>query len=196
MQKSGFLTSRLICHMSGLEAVSVFLSKTEIDEETAHEVISGVMSSCVGSTRNTVTDMGKEILMLCIESGHQKIVTESLVQGLRDKSVRRVTECVVSLKEAIRDFGTDVIEVTPIIPCIPDLVRHTSAAVREEALQFIVEIYQWKGLDVINVFLEDLPDIQRTRISETLDNVNREKSSPVRFLRSHHDYRTKKPKLD
>ena len=186
----------VICHAKGLEAVSVFLSKADVNDKTACEVIKRVTSSCLGTMKNTVVELGKEILMLCIESGHQEIVVDYLVVGLQGKNVKAVIACIVCLKEAIRDFGNEVIKLTPISQCIPSLMKHTNADVREEAVQLILEMYRWTGPDAIQVMLENLSHIQKTRISETLGSVNREKVSPVRFLRSRHDYRTKRPKLD
>lgn len=45
----------------------------------------------------------------------------------------------------LRDFGTKVIQVKPLLKVLPKLLEDRDKGVREETKQLVIELYRWIG---------------------------------------------------
>ena len=52
---------------------------------------------------------------------------------------------MIALRMALRDFGTKIIQVKPVVKQIQRLLEDRDKTVREEGKQLVVEIYRWIG---------------------------------------------------
>lgn len=81
------------------------------------------------------------------------------MNGLSNKQPKIVAACTLVIKEAVRDFGSKVINMKPIVKTIPKLLEHSDKTVREEAKQLAVEVFRWIG-PAIKPSLQNIKPVQ------------------------------------
>ena len=68
---------------------------------------------------------------------------EELLKGFTNKQPKIVAACCQLVRAAVRDFGSKVIALKPVVKTFPKLLEHSDKAVREEAKSLAVELYRW-----------------------------------------------------
>ena len=73
------------------------------------------------------------------------LLQEELLKGFTNKQPKIVTACCRLIREALRDFGSKVIQLKPVVRSFGKLLEHSDKNVREEAKLLAVELYRWIG---------------------------------------------------
>ena len=66
------------------------------------DVISGVVSKCLGAPKAKTRELGIDILLMYVEVEKQDIVLEELVKGLDQKNPKAVVGCILALNSIVR----------------------------------------------------------------------------------------------
>ncbi|ESO04897.1 hypothetical protein HELRODRAFT_78594 [Helobdella robusta] len=181
--------ANVVAQEKGLEATLVFVENSFHAGKTAGEVCSGIVAKCLNQ-KPKIKDLGIAIMMAYIEAEKQDIVQEELMKGLSNKQPKVVAACVVALREALRDFGTKIIQVKPILKQLQVLLEDRDKVVRDETKQLVVEIYKWIGA-ALKPQLTNLKPVQITELDAEFEKVPPSKPQQLRFLRSQQDLKAK-----
>lgn len=112
---------------------------------TCGEVMSGIVSKCLGAPKVKTKEKAMEIVMMYIEIERQEIVQDELMKGLEAKTPKVVAACIQILRDALHDFGPKVITLKPVVKKLPTLLEDRDKSVRDEAKTLTVEVYRWIG---------------------------------------------------
>ena len=187
--KKFVIDSNAVAQEKGLEATMAFVENAAAVGKTAGEVCSGVINKCLNQRPKT-KDLGMAVLMMYIEIEKQETVQEELLKGLTNKQPKIVATCVVALREALRDFGTKVISVKPLLKQLQTLLEDRDKTVREETKLLVVEIYRWIG-PALKPQLTSLKPVQLTELEAEFESLPPGKPVQTRFLRSQQDLKAK-----
>ncbi|XP_074659801.1 cytoskeleton-associated protein 5-like [Tubulanus polymorphus] len=188
--KKMVVDSNAIAQEKGLEAVATFVENAACAGKTAGEGCSGIVAKCLNSARAKTKEKALEILMLYVEIEKQDIVQEELIKGFSNKTPKIVSGSVLAMREAMRDFGTKIIPVKPLVKLLPGLLEHRDKIVREEGKALVIEIYRWVGA-AIKPQLVNLKPVQLTELEAEFEKLPSEKPIQTRFLRSQQDLKEK-----
>ena len=53
--------------------------------------------------------------------------------------------CLEVMASAVRDFGSKVITLKPVVKSVPKVLEHSDKKVRENAKQLAIDLYRWIG---------------------------------------------------
>lgn len=187
--KKFVVDNNAIAQEKGLEATLAFVENAAFAGKTAGEVCSGVVTKCLNQRAKT-KDLGVAILMAYIEAEKQEIVQEELMKGLTNKQPKIVSVCVTALREALRDFGTKIIGIKPILKQLQVLLEDRDKTVRDETKLLAVEIYRWIG-PALKPQLTNLKPVQITELEAEFEKLPSGKPQQTRFLRSQQDLKAK-----
>ncbi|KAJ8023557.1 Cytoskeleton-associated protein 5 [Holothuria leucospilota] len=184
------LDSNAVAQEKGLDAILAFQENAALAPKTCGEVSSAVVTKCLNSARAKTKEKGKEILMMYIELEKQEQVMEEVMNGLSNKQPKIVAACTLVIKEAVRDFGSKVINVKPIVKAIPKLLEHSDKTVREEAKQLAVEVFRWIG-PAIKPSLQNIKPVQLKELEDEFEKLPKKPPKQARFLKSQQDLKAK-----
>ncbi|XP_062564823.1 protein mini spindles isoform X2 [Armigeres subalbatus] len=167
----------------GLEATLVFVENSGNAGKTVGEVMSGIITKCIGAPRAKTKDLAGQITLMYIEIEKQDIVLEELLKGTEQKNPKIVAACVVSITQALREFGNKVISIKPIVKKLPTLLSDRDKAVRDESKSLTIEIYRWIGA-AFKSQIASLPAVLLAELETEFEKVSGDKAIPTRYLRS------------
>lgn len=78
-----------------------------------------------------------------IEKG--EAVQEELIKGMEQKNPKIVSACINASTTALREFGSKVVALKPLVKKITTLFSDRDKGVRDEARQMVIEMYRWIG---------------------------------------------------
>lgn len=183
LMKKFVVDSNALAQEKGLEAALVFVENCGHAGKTVGEVISGIVTKCLGAPKAKTKDLGIQIALMYIEIERHEQVIEELIKGFDQKNPKIVATCVSTVLLALREFGAKVIGVKPLIKKIPALLTDRDKTVRDESKQLTIEIFRWIG-PVFKTQLQSLPQVALTELEAEFDKVKNEKAVPSRYLRS------------
>jgi cytoskeleton-associated protein 5 len=178
-----------IAQEKGLEATLAYVENAAAAGKAAGEVCAGIIGKCLNQRAKT-RDLGMAILMMYIEAEKQEIVQEELMKGLTNKQPKIVAACVVALRDALRDFGTKIISIKPILKQLQALLEDRDKTVRDETKLLVVEIYRWIG-PALKPQIANLKPVQINELEAEFDKLPTCKPQQTRFLRSQQDLKVK-----
>ncbi|XP_038047612.1 cytoskeleton-associated protein 5-like [Patiria miniata] len=178
--------SNAVAQEKGLDAVLAFLAKAALAPRTCGEVVSAVVLKCLNSPRTKTKEKGSEIIMVYIELEKQEIVTEELIKGFTNKQPKIVAACCRIIREAIRDFGSKVIALKPVVRSFTKLLEHSDKSVREEAKLLAVELYRWIN-NALKPLLSNIKPVQLKELEEEFEKLPNKPPKQTRFLKSQQD---------
>ncbi|XP_021706619.1 protein mini spindles isoform X3 [Aedes aegypti] len=175
--------SNAVAQEKGLEATLVFVENSGNAGKTVGEVMSGIVTKCIGAPKAKTKDLAAQITLMYIEIEKHEIVLEELLKGTEQKNPKIVAACVVSITQALREFGNKVISIKPIVKKLPTLLSDRDKAVRDESKSLTIEIYRWIGA-AFKSQIATLPAVLLTELEAEFEKVSGEKAIPTRYLRS------------
>ncbi|XP_059161081.1 cytoskeleton-associated protein 5-like isoform X1 [Physella acuta] len=181
-----------VAQEKGLEAVYAFVENapTNVCGRTCSDVVSGIVTKCLNASKQKTKDRGIEIIMLYIEAEKPDVVQECLMAGMENKQPKIVVGCVQAVTCALRDFGTKVIQVKPLLKVLPKLLEDRDKGVREETKQLVIELYRWIGA-ALKPQLTHFKPIQVQELEAEFDKLPPGKAQQSRFMRSQQDLKAK-----
>lgn len=175
--------SNAVAQEKGLEATLVFVENSGNAGKTVGEVMSGIITKCIGAPKAKTKDLAAQITLMYIEIEKHEIVLEELLKGTEQKNPKIVAACVVSITQALREFGNKVISIKPIVKKLPALLSDRDKAVRDESKSLTIEIYRWIGA-AFKSQIASLPAVLLTELEAEFEKVSGDKAIPTRYLRS------------
>lgn len=188
--KKFVIDSNAVAQEKGLDAVLAFLECAHIAPRTVGEVTAGVVTKCLNSSRTKTREKGMEILMLYIELEKQEQVLEELLKGLTNKQPKIVAACLEVIASAVRDFGSKIITLKPVVRSVPKVLEHSDKNVREKAKQLAIDLYRWIG-PAIKPSLQNIKPVQLKELEEEFEKLPTKPPKQVRFLKSQQDLKAK-----
>lgn len=181
--KKFVVDSNAVAQEKGLEAALVFVENSGNAGKTVGEVMSGIVSKCIGAPKAKTKDLAVQITLMYVEIEKQEIVLEELLKGTEQKNPKIVTACVAAITQALREFGSKVIAIKPIVKKLPTLLSDRDKSVRDESKALTIEIYRWIGA-AFKSQISALPAVLLTELEAEFDKINNDKAIPSRYLRS------------
>lgn len=181
--KKFVVDSNALAQEKGLEAALVFVENCGHAGKTVGEVISGIVTKCLGAPKAKTKELGIQIALMYIEIEKHEAALEELIKGFDQKNPKITATCISTVYQALRDFGAKVVGIKPIVKKIPALLSDRDKTVRDEAKQLTIEIFRWIG-PVFKTQIQSLPQVMLTELEAEFEKVKNEKPVPTRYLRS------------
>ncbi|XP_074041153.1 protein mini spindles-like isoform X1 [Leptinotarsa decemlineata] len=169
----------------GLEATLAYVENYANAGKTVSEVMSGIVAKCVAAPRTKTKELALQVILMYIEIEKYEAVQEELMKGMDLKNPKIVTACVNACTVALREFGSKIISVKPLLKKISVLLADRDKAVRDETKQMIVEMYRWVGAALRpQLQAASLQPLQITELEAEFSKIEGQKASPTRYIRS------------
>ncbi|XP_029345564.1 protein mini spindles isoform X2 [Acyrthosiphon pisum] len=182
--KKFVIDSNAIAQEKGLEATLVFVKNCATAGRTAGDVMAGLITKCYGAPKSKTKDIAIQITLMFIEIEKQDVVIEELVKGLDHKFPKIVSTCIKAATQAIKEYGSKVLNVKPLLKKLQSILEDRDKSVRDEAKLLAIEIYSWIGPTPVKANLSNLKPLQIQELEEEFEKVIGDKPRPTRFLRS------------
>lgn len=181
--KKFVVDSNALAQEKGLEAALIFVENCGHAGKTVGEVLSGIVTKCLGAPKAKTKDLGMQIALMYVEIEKHEAVIEELIKGFDQKNPKIVATCVSTVLLALREFGAKVVGVKPLVKKIPALLSDRDKTVRDESKQLTVEIFRWIG-PVFKTQIQSLPQVVLTELEAEFEKAKNDKAVPSRYLRS------------
>ncbi|CAH0561277.1 unnamed protein product [Brassicogethes aeneus] len=180
------IDSNVVGQEKGLEATLAYVENYALAGKTAAEVMSGIVAKCIAAPKAKTRELALQVTLMYIEIGKQEVVMEELVKGIEQKNPKIVVACLQAVTTALREFGSKIIRVEPLLLKISTLFADRDKSVRDEAKHMVIEMYQWIG-PMLKVQLGKLHTVQLAELNLEFHKIEQQnaKVSPKRFTRSH-----------
>lgn len=140
--KKMVVDSNAMAQERGLEATLIFVENCGHAGKTVGDVMSGIVQKCVAAPRTKTKELSVQVILMYVEIEKHEAVIEELVKGMEQKNPKVVAACVAATTLALKEFGSKVISVKPLIKKLAPLMSDRDKAVRDEGKQLAVEIYR------------------------------------------------------
>uniref|UniRef100_A0A6B2EE03 Putative microtubule-associated protein n=1 Tax=Phlebotomus kandelakii TaxID=1109342 RepID=A0A6B2EE03_9DIPT len=181
--KKFVVDSNAMAQEKGLEAALVFVENCGFAGRTVGEVMSGIVSKCIGAPKAKTKDLAVQLSLMYIEIEKHEMVMEELIKGMENKNPKIGAACIATTTLALREYGSKVIAVKPIVKKIATLLSDRDKNVRDEAKSLTIEIYRWIGA-ALKTQLTSVADVLMKELDAEFDKMKNEKAEPTRYLRS------------
>lgn len=181
--KKFVIDSNAVAQEKGLEAALVFVENSGNAGKTVGEVMGGIITKCIGAPKAKTKDLAVQITLMYVEIEKHEVVLEELLKGTDQKNPKIVAACVAAVTQALREFGSKVISIKPIVKKLPTLLSDRDKAVRDESKSLTIEIYRWIGA-AFKSQIASLPAVLLAELEAEFEKVSGEKAVPTRYLRS------------
>ncbi|XP_055685524.1 protein mini spindles [Lutzomyia longipalpis] len=181
--KKFVVDSNVMAQEKGLEATLAFVENCGFASRTVGEVMSGIVSKCIGAPKAKTKDLAVQISLMYIEIEKQEMVMEELIKGMENKNPKIGAACIAATTLALREFGSKVIAVKPIVKKIATLLSDRDKNVRDEAKVLTIEIYRWIGA-ALKTQLTSVADVLMKELDGEFEKMKNDKPEPTRYLRS------------
>ncbi|XP_050054425.1 protein mini spindles-like isoform X3 [Aphis gossypii] len=182
--KKFVIDSNAIAQEKGLEATLAFVEKCATAGRAAGDVMTGLITKCYGAPKLKTKDIAIQITLMFIEIEKQDVVIEELVKGLDHKFPKIVSTCIKAATQAIKQYGSKVINIKPLLKKLQLILEDRDKSVRDEAKLLTIEIYSWIGPTPVKACLSNLKPLQIQELENEFEKVSGDKPQPTRFLRS------------
>ncbi|XP_071559595.1 protein mini spindles-like isoform X2 [Temnothorax nylanderi] len=181
--KKFVVDSNAAAQEKGLEATLAFAENAAIAGKIVIEVMNGIVSKCIAAPKAKTKELAVQITLMYIEIEKHEAVQEELLKGTEAKNPKIVSACIATLTLALKEFGSKVINLKPLIKKIASFLEDRDKTVREEGKVMVVEMYRWVG-DRLKQQLNTLKPVHITELEAEFSNLADEKVVPTRYLRS------------
>ncbi|XP_017785300.1 PREDICTED: cytoskeleton-associated protein 5 [Nicrophorus vespilloides] len=174
----------------GLEATLAFVENYVHAGKTVGEVMSGIVAKCIAAPKTKTRELALQVTLMYIEIEKQDNVVEELIKGMELKNPKIVAACLNAATTGLREFGSKVIGVKPLVKKIPVLFADRDKNVRDEARFMVVEMYRWIG----GAFRSQLTNLQPVQVAELeaeFSKVEGQKAVPTRYIKSQQEKQAK-----
>ncbi|ESO97492.1 hypothetical protein LOTGIDRAFT_228176 [Lottia gigantea] len=184
------IDSNAVAQEKALDAVLLFVTNSHTAGRSCADVMNGIVTKCLNASKQKTKDKAMETIMMYVEIEKQEAVQEALMAGLENKQPKIVVGCITALRIALRDFGTKIITVKPIIKVLPKLLEDRDKSVREETKLLCIELYRWIGA-ALKPQMTHFKPVQVQELETEFEKLPSEKAKQARFLRSQQDLKAK-----
>ncbi|XP_071559600.1 protein mini spindles-like isoform X2 [Temnothorax nylanderi] len=167
----------------GLEATLAFVENAAIAGKIVNEVMNGIVSKCIVAPKAKMKELAVQITLMYIEIEKHEAVQQELLKGTEAKNPKKKSACIATLTLALKEFGSEVINLEPLIKKIASFLEDRNKTVREEGKAMVVEMYRWVG-DRLMQQLNTLKPVHITELEAEFNNLADEEVVPTRYLRS------------
>ncbi|XP_049825977.1 protein mini spindles isoform X2 [Aethina tumida] len=167
----------------GLEATLAYVENYALAGKTVSEVMSGIVTKCIAAPKTKTRDLALQVTLMYVEIEKHEAVVEELTKGMEQKNPKIVAACINACTVALREFGSKIINVKPLIKKISTLFADRDKSVRDEARQMVIEIYRWIG-PALKPQLTNLQPVQLTELEAEFTKIDGQKAVPTRYIRS------------
>ncbi|XP_055907668.1 protein mini spindles isoform X2 [Eupeodes corollae] len=181
--KKMVVDSNVVAQEKGLEAALIFVENCGHAGKTVGDVMSGIVQKCIAAPKAKTKELSGQIALMYIEIEKHEAALEELIKGMDHKNPKIVSACVAIVTNALRDFGSKVIGVKPLIKKLAPLMSDRDKTVREEGKQLAIEIYRWIGA-AMKAQIASLPQVTITELENEFEKLKGEKPEPTRYLKS------------
>lgn len=181
--KKFVIDSNAAAQEKGLEAVLAFVENSAVAGKTVGEVMNGVVSKCIAAPKAKTKELAVQVTLMYIEIEKMDAVQEELLKGMEHKNPKIVAACVQATTLALKEFGTKVINIKPLLKKAPVLLEDRDKAVRDEGKALVVEMYRWIGA-ALQPQLKDLKPLHISELEGEFEKVRGERAIPTRYIRS------------
>ncbi|CAO3702051.1 unnamed protein product [Rhizopus stolonifer] len=180
--KNMVIDSNVVAQEAALTAVLEYIRHSTVSN-TLETIIPSLVEKCFGAAKVGTKQKATDIVLLYTELGQTDKVIGFLLSGTSAKQPKVVVQTVITLKEIVRQFGTNHIDPKPLLRLLPKLFGHVDKNVRSETFNLTIELYQWLG-DAIKSSLDGLKPIQQKELEDAFQKSIR-KTVPGRLIRAH-----------
>ncbi|XP_068082829.1 protein mini spindles [Anabrus simplex] len=181
--KKFVVDSNAAAQEKGLEAVLAFVENYAHAGKTVGEVMSGIVSKCIAAPKAKTKEMAVQITLMYIEIEKYEAVEDELLKGMDHKNPKTVAACVAAMTLALREFGSKVINIKPLLKKISPLLEDRDKTVRDETKALVIEMYRWVGV-ALKPQLSSLKPVQVTELEAEFEKVKGDRVAPTRYLKS------------
>lgn len=143
--KKFVIDSNAMGQEKGLEATLAYVENYAHAGKTVSEVMSGVVTKCIAAPKTKTRELALQLTLMYIEIEKQEAVQEELLKGMESKNPKIVSACVNASTVSLREYGSKIVSVKPLLKKISALLADRDKTVRDESKQMIVEMYRWIG---------------------------------------------------
>lgn len=183
--KKFVVDSNAMCQEKGLEAALAFVENYANAGKTVSDVMSGVVLKCIAAPRTKTRELALQLTLMYIEIEKCDAVVEELVKGMEQKNPKIVSGCVQACTEALREFGSKIVNVKQLVKKLGPLFADRDKGVRDEAKQLVVEMHKWMG-PALKTQLGGLQPVQIAELETEFAKLEG-KVRPTRYIRSQQD---------
>nr|CAD7571841.1 unnamed protein product [Timema californicum] len=180
--KKFVIDSNAVAQEKGLEAVLAYVENYALAGKTVGEVMSGIVAKCIAAPKTKTKELAVQITLMYVEIEKQELVQEELIKGMEHKNPRIVSACISAITQALREFGSKVINIKPLVKKMPKLLEDRDKGVRDEAKAMVVQMFRWIG-PALRPQLSALKPVQVTELEAEFEKVSG-KVTPTRYLKS------------
>uniref|UniRef100_A0A2S2Q544 Cytoskeleton-associated protein 5 n=1 Tax=Sipha flava TaxID=143950 RepID=A0A2S2Q544_9HEMI len=189
--KKFVIDSNAVAQEKGLEATLVFVENSATAGRTAGDIMTGLITKCYGAPKAKTKDIAIQITLMLIEIEKQDIVIEELIKGMDHKFPKIVSTCIKAATQSIKEFGSKVLNIKPLLKKLQPILEDRDKSVRDEAKLLAIEIYSWIGSTPVKANLANLKPLQIQELEAEFEKLSGEKPRPSRFLRSQQEQAAK-----
>ncbi|XP_069761542.1 cytoskeleton-associated protein 5 isoform X3 [Narcine bancroftii] len=182
--------SNAVAQLKGLEAALIYVKNAHVAGKTCGEVVSGVVNKVFNQPKARAKELGGEMCLMYIEIEKTEPVQEELLKGLDNKNPKIVVACIETIRKALCEFGSKIVQLKPIVKVLPKLFESREKAVRDEAKLLAVEVYKWIR-DALRPPLQNINSVQLKELEEEWVKLPTTAPKQTRFLRSQQDLKSK-----
>lgn len=143
--KKFVVDTNAVSQEKGLEATLAYLENYAHAGKTVGEVMSGIVAKCLAAPKTRTKELAIQITLMYIEIEKGELVQEELIKGMEQKNPKIVAACVNVTTIALKEFGSKIISIKPLLKKISSLISDRDKGVRDETKLMIVEMYRWIG---------------------------------------------------
>lgn len=143
--KKFVIDSNAMGQEKGLEATLAYVENYAFAGKTVSEVMSGVVAKCIAAPKARTRELALQVTLMYIEIEKFEAVQEELIKGMEQKNPKIVTACINACTVALKEFGSKIISVKPLLKKISTLFSDRDKGVRDEARHMVIEMYRWIG---------------------------------------------------
>ncbi|EPQ58151.1 microtubule associated protein, partial [Gloeophyllum trabeum ATCC 11539] len=167
--------SNAVAQEKGVECVVALVKYSgETSAKTREVVVPALVDKCFGSARAGTKNQAVELVLqyIEVENGGAGVVGD-ILPGLGAKQPKVVAGTVVAIKEAVRNFGIQVVPPPPVLKSLPKIFAHTDKTVRAEGTNLAHTLYQYLG-PAIEPWLADLKPVQVKELKEAFEAMEKD----------------------
>lgn len=143
--KKFVVDSNAVGQEKGLEATLAYIENYAHAGKTVGEVMSGIVTKCIAAPKTRTKELAIQVTLMYIEIEKGEVVQEELIKGMEQKNPKIIAACVNALTIALKEFGSKIVSVKPLLKKIGALLSDRDKSVRDETKLLIVEMYKWVG---------------------------------------------------
>lgn len=181
--KKFVVDSHAMCQERGLEATLLYVENSANANRIVGDVVAGIVAKCIAASKTKTRELSVQVILMCIEIEKQEVVVEELVKGMDQKNPKIVAACTATICEALKEFGSKIVALKPIVKKLATLLSDRDKTVRDEGKRLAVEMYRWIGV-ALKPQIATMPAVILTELESEFEKQKSNKAVPTRYVRS------------